>query len=175
MLLALGAAYRPLAAQIALDPPSVTPAAWARFTLRVVNQTDTPTVALQMTIPEAIQVLGLASPQGFTARLQPATDSSAPVIEWSGGGIERGAFVEFGFLGRVAPDARPGSELVFPVRLTRANGSTVDWVRGGAGQPPVVTIQGTTAISASGAFALAGAAVGLAILALVLALARRRS
>jgi len=38
-----------------------------------------------------------------------------------------------------------------------------------------VSIQGSTAISAAGAFALAGAATGLAILALVLTLVRRRS
>ena len=173
--LGLGAEPRPLSAQVALVPPSVTPAAWERFTLRVVNQTDTPTVAVRITVPEAIQVLGVAATPGFTARLQPATATSAPVIEWSGGRVDPGAFYEFAFLGRVAPDARPGSELVFPVRLTRASGSTVDWARGGAGQPPTVSIQGSTAISAAGAFALAGAATGLAILALVLTLVRRRS
>lgn len=164
-----------LPAQVALDPPSVTPAAWERFALRVVNQTDTPTVAVRITLPEAIQVLGVSAPSGFTPRLEPATDASAPGIEWSGGRVERGALVEFAFLGRVDPNARPGARLVFPVRITRANGATVEWTRGGAGQPPVVTVQGTTAISASGAFALAGAATGLAILALVLALVRRRS
>lgn len=153
----------------------MTPAAWERFTLRVVNQTDTPTVAVRITLPEAIQVLGVAAASGFTARVEPATDHSAPVIEWSGGHLDRGGLVEFAFLGRVAPDARPGAELVFPVQITRANGSTVEWVRGGAGQPPVATVEGTTAISASGAFALAGAATGIAILALVLALVRRRS
>src|SRR3972149_523297 len=89
-----------------------------------------------------------------------ATAPSAPVIEWSGGRVDPGAFYEFAFLGRVAPDARPGSELVFPVRLTRASGSTVDWARGGAGRPPTVSIQGSTAISGAGAFALAGAAAG---------------
>ncbi len=174
MLLASSAAVRPLPAQVALDPASVTPAAWERFTLRVVNQTDTPTVAVRITLPEAIQVLGVAAPPGFTARIEPATDSSAPVVEWSGGRVDRGAFYEFTFLGRVAPDARPGAELVFPVRLTRASGSTIEWARGGAGRPPTVSIQGTTAVSAAGAFALAGAATGLAILALVLALVRRR-
>ncbi|MBI2615306.1 MAG: DUF1775 domain-containing protein [Gemmatimonadetes bacterium] len=175
ILLGLGAAGRPLWAQIALDPPSVTPAAWERFTLRVVNQTDTPTVAVRITLPEAVQVLGVGAPPGFTARLQPATDSSAPSIEWSGGRVDRGAFYEFAFLGRVAPDARPGAELVFPVRLTRASGSTVDWARGGASRAPTVSIRGTTAISPAGAFALAGAATGLAILALVLAVVRRRA
>jgi len=175
MLLASSAAVRPLPGQVALDPPTVTPAAWERFTLRVVNQTDTPTVAVRISLPGAIHVLGVAAPPGFTARLEPATDSAAPAIEWSGGRVDPGAFYEFTFLGRVAPDARPGAELVFPVRITRASGSTVEWAEGGAGRPPVVSIQGTTMISAAGAFALAGAAVGLSILALVLTMVRRRS
>lgn len=174
--LALGAAAPGvLPAQVALDPASVTPAAFERFGLRVVNQTDTPTVGVRVTLPEAIQLLGVNAPAGWTAALKPATDSAAPVIEWSGGQVARGGFTEFAFLGRVAPDAKPGSELVFPVRLTRANGATVDWAAGGAGRPPTVAIRGTTVVSSSGAFALAGAATGIAILALVLALVRRRA
>jgi hypothetical protein len=171
----VGALVRPLPGQVALDPTIVTPAAWERFTLRVVNQTDTPTVAVRITLPGAIQVLGVAAPAGFTARLQPATDSAAAALEWSGGRVDPGSFYEFTFLGRVEPNARPGAELTFPVRLTRASGSTVEWARGGAGRAPTATVQGTTAVSASGAFALAGAAVGLSILALVFALVRRRA
>lgn len=175
VLLGLGAAAHPLPAQIALDPPSVVPAAWELLTLRVVNQTDTPIVAVRIALPEAIQVLGVAAPPEFAGRHQPATEDAPSVIEWSGGRVDRGVLAEFAFLARVAPDARPGAELVFPVRLTRANGSTVDWALGGAGRAPTVSIRGATAISAAAGFALAGAATGLAILALVFSLARRRS
>jgi uncharacterized protein YcnI len=174
--LALGAAApRLLGAQVVLDPQSVTPAAFERFAFRVVNQSDTPTMAVRVTVPEAIQVLGVNAPAGWTARLTPATDSAAPVIEWSGGRLERGAFDEFAFLGRVAADAKPGSELIFPVRLTRASGATADWAWGGEARPPTVSIVGITNVSAAGAFALAGAAIGLSILAVVLALARKRA
>ena len=174
--LALGAPTpRALTAQIALHPASVTPAAFQRFALRVVNQTDTPTVGVRVTLPEAIQVLGVNAPAGWTARLTPATDSAAPVVEWSGGSLVRGGYEDFALLGRVAADARPGSELVFPVRLTRAGGGTMDWAQGGAGRPPTVAIEGTAVVTSAGAFALAGAATGLSILALVLALTRRRT
>jgi uncharacterized protein YcnI len=174
--LVLGAAApHLLPAQVALDPRSVTPAAFARFAIQVVNQSDTPAVGVRVTVPEAIQVLGVNAPAGWTVALTPATDSAAPVIQWSGGRLERGAFDEFAFLGRVAADAKPGSELIFPVRLTRANGATADWAWGGDARPPTVAIVGVTSVSSAGAFALAGAATGLAILALVLALTRRRS
>ena len=173
--LALGATAPRLPAQVVVDPGSATPAAFERFALRVVNQSDTATVAVRVTVPEAIQVLGVNAPAGWTARLTPATDSAAPVIEWSGGELLRDGFTEFTFLGRVAADAKPGSELIFPVRLTRANGATADWAWGGDARPPSVAIVGVTNISPAGAFALAGAAIGLSILALVLALTRRRS
>jgi uncharacterized protein YcnI len=174
--LALGAAAPSvLPAQVAMDPGSVIPTAFERFALRVVNQSDTPTVAVRVIVPEAIQVLGVNAPAGWSATLRPASDTAAPVIEWSGGELARGGFTEFAFLGRVAADARPGSELVFPVRLTRAGGATVDWAAGGSGRPPTVAVEGTAVVTSAGAFALAGAATGLAILALVLALTRRRS
>jgi hypothetical protein len=160
---------------VVVAPSAVTPAGFERFALRVANQSDTATVAIRLTVPEAIQVLGVNAPPGWTARLEPVTDTSAPVIEWSGGRVERGGFVEFAFLGRVAGDAKPGSELVFPVLITRANGSRVAWATGGDARPPTVAIQGTVTASPAGAFMLAGGAVGLSILAVVLALARRRS
>jgi uncharacterized protein YcnI len=175
LALALGAGTSAsLAAQVMLVPPSVTPASWERFALRVANQSDTPTVVVRLRVPRAVQILGVAAPPGWSARLIAAGDTSAPGIEWSGGRLGRGEFDEFAFLGRVAGDARPGAELIFPVEVMRAGGSTITWSRGGNGPPPAVTIRGAATISATGAFALAGAAVGLAMLALVFALVRRR-
>jgi uncharacterized protein YcnI len=164
----------PLASQVMLVPPSVTPASWERFALRVANQSDTPTVVVRLRVPPAVQILGVAAPAGWSARLLPAGDTSAAGIEWSGGRLGRGEFEEFAFLGRVAGDARPGAELIFPVEIMRAGGSTVTWSREGKGRPPTVAIRGATTISAAGAFALAGAALGLAILALAVASLRKR-
>lgn len=175
LALALGAGTSgSLAAQVMLVPPSVTPASWERFALRVANQSDTPIVQVRLAVPEAVQVLGVAAPAGWSARLIPAGEASAPGIEWSGGRLARGQFDEFAFLGRVAGDARPGAELIFPAEVMRAGGATVRWSRGGNGPPPAVTVRGAATISPTGAFALAGAAVGLAVLALVLGLVRRR-
>jgi uncharacterized protein YcnI len=157
-----------------LVPPSVTPASWERFALRVVNQTDTPTVVVRVTVPAVVQILGVGAPPGWSARLIASSDTSAAAIEWSGGRLERGGFDEFAFLGRVAGDARPGAQLIFPVHLRRAGGSSITWAAGGNGPPPVVAVRGAAMISPAGAFALAGAALGLAVLALALALVRRR-
>ena len=164
-----------LQAQVSLHPPTAKPAAWERFALRVVNGTDTPTVAVRLVVPEAITVLGVEPIPDWTFALIPATDTSPQAIEWKGAVLERGEYREFAFLGRVAGDARQ-RDLVFPVRLTRANGSVVEWVRarGSPRPPPTVKIVGTTEISVWATFALAGAAVGIAALALVVAFAKGR-
>jgi uncharacterized protein YcnI len=131
-------------------------------------------VTVRLSVPEVITVLGVEAVDGWTFQVIAATDSTPQAIEWSGGSLLEGEFREFAFLGRLAADARK-RELVFPARLTRANGSVVEWARGrGGGAPPVVNVVGGAAITVWGSVGLAGAAVGIAILALALAIAARR-
>jgi uncharacterized protein YcnI len=163
----------PAEAQIDLYPPTVKPAAWERFALRAVNQTDTAFVAVRLTVPEAVMVLGIEPLAGWEARLIPSGESTPQAIEWTGGELVRGEFLEFAFFGRIPGDARR-QPLVFPVHLTRATGSVVEWDRGGSGAAPTVRIIGTTSVTAWASLALAGVATGLAALALAMALAKRR-
>jgi uncharacterized protein YcnI len=168
-LIAQAVAATPAEAQVAIHPTAVAPASWERFGLRVVSQYDSPVVSVRLLVPDALAVLGVDAPPGWTAHHIAATDSTPQAIEWTGSRVERGEFREFAFLGRLAADARR-KELVFPVHLTRADGSTLEWSRDGAGAPLVVLIRGTTRLSPWGALAAAGAAIGLASLAMVLAL-----
>lgn len=173
-VLALAALAPPAGAQVAIHPTAVAPASWQRFGLRLASQADSPVVSVRLLVPDVVAVLGVDAPPGWTAHHAAATDSTAQAIVWTGSRVERGEFREFAFLGRIAADARR-RELVFPVRLTRADGSTLDWSRDGAGAPLVVLIRGTTRLSPWGALAAAGAAIGLASLALVLALLALRT
>jgi hypothetical protein len=88
-------------------------------------------------------------------------------VEWSGGKLLRGEFLEFAFLGRVIGDARR-TDLVFPVTLTRESGSVVPMRR------LRVTVVGRTQLSVRGVTAIAGTALGVALIALILAIARGR-
>lgn len=162
-----------LTSQVALEPTTIEPAAWERFALRVVNQSETPVVAVEIALPDVLQILGIDQPPGWAAELVRATDSTPPSIVWWGGEVPRGGFREFPFMGRLPADARR-RELVFPVTLGRADGSETVFGPGGQGRALAVAISGTTGISAWGAFALAGGAMGLAVLALALALLARR-
>jgi uncharacterized protein YcnI len=164
----------PLAGQVAMDPTTMPPAGWARLALRVVNQSDTAITRVRLTVPEVIGVLGVDAPEGWSFQIQRASDSTPQTIEWTGNSLAQWEFKEFAFFGRLAADARR-KELVFPVAVTRANGAITKWNRvDGTGQPPVIMIVGSTRVSAWGTFALAGAALGIAILALGMSIGRSR-
>ena len=160
-----------ISAQVSIDPRVVAPADLVRIAVQVANPTDTPSVAVRVEVPEVLAILGVDAPAGWAARLIAATDSTPQAIEWSGGQLVQREFREFAFFARLSADTRRAS-LVFPIRIRRADGSVRDWRPGGYGQAPEVQIQGTVGVTAGGAFALAGASLGLA--ALALALARRR-
>lgn len=176
-LLCLGAA--PLAAQVAVHPLTTTPAAWERIGIRVINQTDTATTAVRVEVPEALAIIAVEPMPGWSFQVGPAKDPTAQAIEWSGGTITRGQFEEFAFLGRPQANSRQ-IDFVLPVTITRANGSVVEW-RGTPSEPyaaPRVRIVGTVGISGRGAMMMAGVAIGISLLALVIVLAnsaKRRS
>lgn len=174
LLLALATA--PAAAQVAIHPTITTPAAWERFAIRVINQTDTPTVAVHVEVPEAVTILGVDGDRMWPFRMTAGTDSIPQSIEWQGGPIARGEFREFAFLGRLRADAKQ-QDLVFPVRIRRANGSVVEWRRR-RGEPyaaPRVEVAGTVRVSAAGQLAMAGLAIGISLLALILTVAMGRA
>ncbi|MBI4421653.1 MAG: DUF1775 domain-containing protein [Gemmatimonadetes bacterium] len=172
-LLVMFGAARAAFAQVAIYPPTTTPATWERFAVRVVNQTDTPTVAVRVEVPQAVTIMGVDGGRMWPFRMTPGTDSTPQHIEWRGGPIRKGEFREFAFLGRLAADARQ-EDLVFPMRIERASGSVVEWRRGRGENyaAPRVEVLGTARLSPAGMLAMAGAAVGIAILALVVAIAR---
>jgi len=163
----------PLAAQVSVAPSSVEPTAFERLALRVANPDSSPVTLVRMEIPDVLTVLGVDAPPGWDWRLVAATDTSAAAVEWSGGSLAEGAFREFALLARLASDVRDIT-LVFPVRVEHADGRAVTWTRGGDARPPAVSIRATTGVSARGAVALAGGALGVAALSLALALHRRR-
>ncbi len=163
-------------AQVAIHPTSTTPAAWERFSVRVANNTDTATISIRLDLPEAITVLGVDAPTGWTFDLQAGTATNPQSIVWSGSELRKGDFREFSFFGRIKGDARK-TELVLPVTLGRAAGPDLEWTDspGSTRRAQRVAIVGRTSVSAGGAVALAGAAIGIAALALAIALSRKKT
>lgn len=135
MLVTLGG---PALAHVTLRVDNPEPAAFAKYTVRVPNESDdAATVRIEVQLPDAFE----------GARYQPlagwdiAIDDGVMVID--GGRIEPGEFQEFHFSTRNPEE--PG-DLVFPSIQVYDGGEEVRWV----GEPdsdepaPVVTIAGTT-------------------------------
>lgn len=162
-----------LSAQVSINPRTVVPADLVRFAIQVANPSDTPVVTVRVEVPEALAILGVDAPTGWTRRQTAATDTTPQAIEWSGGQLGRREFQEFAFFTRLSANARR-TILFFPVRIVRADGTIRDWRLGGYGQAPEVEIRGTVGVTAGGAFTLAAAALGLAALGVALALRRAR-
>jgi len=162
--------------QVVVRPAAVTPAQAERITVDVFNRDDSAIVAVRVTVPEVLDVLGVDAPPGWTAARVAGTDSSAPAIEWSAGasdaGIRRGELRQLALLVLLKPDARQNT-LVVPVVVRHAGGVVRAWRPGGDGPPPMIAIRGSVNVSPRGAFALAAGALGLAVLALGFAMRRR--
>lgn len=168
------AGSEPLAAQVSLAPARVEPSAFERLALRVANPDSSPVTRVRMEIPDVLAVLGVDAPPGWTWHLTPGTDTSAAAVEWTGDTLRRGAYREFAILVRPASDVRDIT-LVFPVLVEHADGRVLSWTRGGDARPPTVALRATTGLSPLGVVALAGGALGVAALAVALALHRRGS
>jgi uncharacterized protein YcnI len=163
----------PVLAQVGLVPTTTSPAVWERYGLRVINQTDTATVAVRVEVPSAIMFLGTEPKSGWTTEVTQLPDSGPTVVTWRGSSIKKGEYAEFPFLGRLKADSRQ-EDLVFPVKIERANGSSVEW-RHQKGEPyaaPRVEVAGTVSVTPGAAVMLSGLSLGVAILALVVAIAR---
>ncbi len=160
-------------AQVSITPRTVEPADLVRFAVQVANPTDTADVAIRVEVPDALAILGIDAPPGWTARLVTVSDSTPQAIEWSGGQVARRGFREFAFFARLGANANR-TTLFFPVRIGRADGSVREWRPGGYGQTPEVEITGNVGLTTGAAFTLAAAAIGLAALAIALALRRPR-
>lgn len=177
LLLAIAAASAATAAsaaaQVSLHPGTTTPGAWERFAIRVANPSDTPVVAVRVEVPRVITILGVEQMDGWS--VQPETESRAQTISWMGS-VSRGVFREFAFLGRVAGDARRAT-LVLPVTLIRPDGTELVWSAplGSPRPAPRVRLVGTAQLSGTGMVAMAGAALVVAILALIVAVAKRQN
>jgi uncharacterized protein YcnI len=161
--------------QVSVRPTTVVPAQHERYAVQVANPTDTAIVAVRVALPDAIALLGVDAPPGWTARVAPGSDTAARTVTWEGGSLARGEFREFALLGRLPGDARRET-LVFPVVLRFADGTERRWGLGAdaVAPAPTVAIRGGVGVSAGGAFVLAAGALGVGILGVALALRRAR-
>lgn len=112
-----------LNAHATVSPGSSRPGAYERYVLRVPNESDNPTVRIEIRFPEGVRVISFQEVPGWT--LAAVMDSTGRAVSavWTGS-LPPERFVELPFIG-VNP--REPARLVWPVIQTYASGERAEW------------------------------------------------
>jgi uncharacterized protein YcnI len=104
--------------------PSVSRAgAYERYVLRVPNESDVPTVRVEIRFPDAVRVISFADVPGWPFQASMDSTGRATSAVWTGS-LPPERFVEFPF---VAVNPKTATSVSWPVVQTYANGQVVQW------------------------------------------------
>jgi uncharacterized protein YcnI len=104
-------------------PKTSTPGAYEKYSLRVINERDVPTLQVEISFPAGLRVVSFGDVPGW--KLQVLTDSTQRITGavWRGV-LERQHFVEFPFL---ALNPKGSVSLSWPAYQTYEGGERVEW------------------------------------------------
>ena len=156
-------------------PRTSTPGAYERYLLRVPNERNVATTRVEMRFPLDVKVISFADVQGWQIEIQRDSASRIVGAVWTGS-LAPERFIEFPF---VAVNPKTPAQIQWPAFQTYADGQRVEWTGAEDSKSPAsvttiaVALTGAPAAPSNTPFALACAALGIAILSLGLALRRR--
>jgi uncharacterized protein YcnI len=104
-------------------PQTSTPGAYEKYSLRVMNERDVPTLQVEMRFPEGLRIVSFGDVPGW--KLQILKDSTQRVTGavWRGV-LERERFIEFPF---IAVNPKDSVSLAWPTYQTYEGGERVEW------------------------------------------------
>ena len=139
----------PALAHVTVQPNESTPGAFARFVVRVPNERpNASTTKVEVELPDLFFVSFMDVP-GWTRTVEmreldePAEVFGEQVTEvvgtvtWSGGEVEPGEFMEFGFSARTPEEA---TTLEFPAIQTYDSGEVVRWIGPSDSEEPAARV-----------------------------------
>ena len=154
-------------------PVTSTPGAYEKYTLRIINERDVPTLRVEIRFPTGLRVISFGDVPGW--KIQILADSARRVTGaiWTGV-LEKQHFVEFPFL---AVNPKEGTALTWPTFQTYQGGELVEWTSpdttsktpvattllSEASPPPPVKVSRTSLYLSIIALALALTALGVAL------------
>lgn len=166
-------------AHAVVSPGVSRPGAYERYVLRVPNESDVPTVRIEIRFPDAVRVISFMDVPGW--RIEATMDSTdrAVSVVWTGS-LPPARFVELPF---IAVNPTSPTKVTWPVTQTYANGQRVEWAGPpGSDQPASVTEIATAAVSAASprqspatSKVLSWTAIVLGAVAVMMSLRARRS
>jgi uncharacterized protein YcnI len=160
-------------ARAVVFPTTSTPGAYEKYSLRVVNERDVPTLRVEIRFPGSLRVVSFGDVAGW--KLQVLVDSAQRITGavWTGV-LERLHFVEFPF---IAVNPKNGASLAWPTYQTYEGGERVEWTSpdtssktpvsttllSEAASPPPVRVSRTSLYISIIALALSLTALGVAV------------
>jgi uncharacterized protein YcnI len=136
------------AAHVQVLPAVVAPGDPTLFTVLVPNESDNPTVQVDLQVPAEVIPFGFEETPGWERSETAKPDGSLDVVTWKGS-LPPGEFVRFSFL--ASPPEQEGT-IEWPAVQTYADGSKVRWIGDEGSEEPAAV----TAVSASAAAQNAG-------------------
>jgi uncharacterized protein YcnI len=94
-------------AHVDIDPKETIPGRWETFILNVPTETESPTVEVQLTIPEGFEVEVVGHRTDWELAIRRDARGFVREIVWSGGQIPPLTFEEFKLLAKAAQSAGP--------------------------------------------------------------------
>lgn len=135
VLLTAGAAE----AHVTVWPKQSAVNGFERYTVRVPNEKDIPTVKVRVELPPGSTFSAVLPMPGWKLDTEKDASGKVSALVWSGGQIAKGEFLEFGASVRNPKEA---GDVAWKAFQTYSDGSVVAWVGApGSDQPaPVVTL-----------------------------------
>jgi uncharacterized protein YcnI len=94
-------------AHIDIEPKETIPSRWETFTLNVPTETESPTIEVQLTIPEGFEVEAVGHRSDWNMAIRRDARGFMREIVWSGGQIPPVTFEEFKLLAKAARSPGP--------------------------------------------------------------------
>lgn len=109
----------------------------AKYTMRVPDEKNTPTVRMEAEFPEAVEVISVDPKEGWKIELKKDSSGKLAGAIWSGGSIAPNDIAEFGFQARNPTEE---TKLVWKVIQVYADGTKSEWTGpAGSRSPAPVT------------------------------------
>jgi len=169
----------PLSAHVTLQPKTAK-TGMQEYSVRVPTEKDVATTSVRMVFPPGFEVLRFRPPApGWTYEIERDSSGRISGVTWSGGKIARDEYEQFQFMAR----ARNAGVFKIDAYQTYGDNDVVAWVEaeGGTRPAPQVTIEGaagaegaTAAVTAGPSTWMGGAAVAIALAALVMSMRSAR-
>lgn len=137
-----------------MSPATVAPGDSTLFTVLVPNEGDSPTVQVDLQIPDGVIPFSFEETPGWTREEQLAPDQSIDVVSWKGS-LPPGEFVRFALL---ASTPEQEGEISWPAVQRYANGEVVRWIGPADSEEPaaVTTVAKSAATQDAGGESASG-------------------